>query len=39
MIPKRLIDNTHAKEILGFNPKVDIRDGLAKTLSWYKAKK
>jgi len=39
MIPKRLIDNTYAKALLDFNPKIQIDEGLAKTLEWYKNKK
>jgi GDP-L-fucose synthase len=39
MIPKRLIDNSYAKKILKFNPQVDIREGLMKTLNWYKSRK
>lgn len=39
MIPKRLIDNKYAKELLGFSPKIQIKDGLFKTLNWYKNKK
>jgi len=36
MIPVRLIDIKKAQEILGFTPKTDISNGLAKTISWYK---
>ena len=39
MIPKRLIDNSKAREVLGFNPTVDIREGLSRTLEWYKNRK
>jgi len=37
MIPKRLIDISKAREILGFEPKVSIDEGLKRTLAWYKA--
>ena len=37
MIPKRLISIDRAKSVLGWQPKVPIADGLARTLAWYKA--
>ena len=36
MIPKRLIDNTLAKKTIGFEPKVNIEEGLMKTINWFK---
>jgi GDP-L-fucose synthase len=36
MIPKRLIDITKAKSQLGFQAKVSLEDGLAKTIAWYR---
>ncbi len=36
MIPKRLIDVSLAKEILGFEAKTSFREGVAKTISWYR---
>lgn len=36
MIPIRLIDDTLAREKLGFTPKHNLRDGLAKTVAWYR---
>lgn len=36
MIPVRLIDNTKAKERLGFECRTGIREGIAKTIEWYK---
>lgn len=36
MIPVRLIDIKKAKKLLGFSPKTDIREGIARTISWYK---
>ena len=36
MIPVRLVDIEKAKTLLKFNPKIDIYDGIAKTISWYK---
>lgn len=37
MIPKRLIDPTMAKEILGFTAKTPLEHGLRKTIDWYKS--
>jgi len=37
MIPVRLIDNTQAREKLGFCPKLGLRVGLQRTLVWYRA--
>ncbi len=36
MIPKRLINISKAKELLNFNPKTDMEDGLHKTIKWFK---
>jgi GDP-L-fucose synthase len=36
MIPKRLIDTSKMKEILGFIPQVSLRDGLSRTIDWYR---
>ncbi len=36
MIPVRLIDNAKAKERLGFECRTGIREGIAKTIEWYK---
>ena len=36
MIHKRLIDNTKAKNILGFEVKTSLTDGIKKTVEWYK---
>ncbi len=36
MIPKRLIDNTLARKTIGFEPKVNIEEGLMKTINWFK---
>jgi len=36
MIPVRLIDIKKAQTLLGFAPKTDIYEGIAKTISWYK---
>lgn len=35
MIPKRLIDNTLAKNLLGWSPRVSLEEGLKKTVGWY----
>lgn len=37
MIPKRLIDPSRAKELLGFEAKTNLKDGLRKTVEWYKS--
>lgn len=37
MIPKRLIDTRKAKEILGFESKISIAEGLRMTINWYKS--
>ncbi len=39
MIPIRKVDLTRAKEILGFQAKVGLREGLQKTLHWYRKEK
>ncbi len=36
MIPKRLIDPSKAKILLGFHAKTPIEDGLKKTITWYR---
>lgn len=36
MIPVRLIDTTKAEKVLGFKAKTDIREGVRKTIEWYK---
>lgn len=36
MIPFRLVDVTRAAQLLGFRARTDLREGLCKTLSWYK---
>jgi len=36
MIPVRLIDVSKAEKILGFRAKTDIREGIAKTIAWYR---
>lgn len=37
MIPIRLLDVAKAKSVLGFEAKTDLRLGLAKTITWYRA--
>jgi len=37
MIPKRLIDISKAKHLLGFDPKVPLEEGLKKTVTWYRS--
>lgn len=36
MIPIRLIDTTKAKNILGFQAKTGLREGIKKTIEWYR---
>ncbi len=36
MIPKRLIDASKAKELLGFEAKTSLDQGIKKTIDWYK---
>lgn len=36
MIPKRLIDVSKARELLGFSPSVALADGLKRTIEWYR---
>jgi len=35
--PRRSLDASRARELLGFAPEVSLRDGLASTVEWYKA--
>ena len=39
MIPKRYIDISKAQNLLGFNPKVSLEEGLTKTIQWYRKNK
>lgn len=34
--PKRMLDVTRAKELLGWSAKTELRDGLIRTIEWYK---
>ena len=36
MIPIRLMDISKSKEILGFTPTTDLREGIKKTIEWYR---
>ena len=36
MIPKRLINISKAKKLLNFDPKIEMKEGLYKTINWYK---
>lgn len=36
MIPIRLIDTTKAETVLGFKAKIDVREGLRRTIEWYR---
>ena len=35
--PKRYLDVSRAKEELGFESKIDLKDGIEETVEWYKA--
>jgi len=37
MIPKRMIDPRKAKEVLGFEVKTPMEEGLKKTIAWYRS--
>lgn len=37
MIPIRLIDTSKAEKLLGFKPKTDIKEGIKKTIDWYRS--
>jgi nucleoside-diphosphate-sugar epimerase len=39
MIPIRKVDLTRARELLGFQARTSLRDGLAKTIAWYRQEK
>ncbi len=39
MIPIRLVDTSKAEGLLGFRAKIDLREGLEKTIRWYKSAK
>ena len=36
MIPVRMVDISKAEKVLGFSPKIDIDDGIRRTMAWYK---
>jgi len=36
MIPIRLVDTTKAEALLGFKAKTGLREGIAKTIKWYR---
>ena len=35
--PRRRLDTTRAEQVLGFRAKTSLRDGLAKTIAWYRS--
>jgi nucleoside-diphosphate-sugar epimerase len=35
-VKDRAFDITKARQMLGYNPKVDLRTGIARTAEWYK---
>jgi GDP-L-fucose synthase len=36
MIPARLIDISRARRVLGFEPRISLREGTARTVAWYR---
>jgi len=36
MIPIRLVDTSYAQQALGFQPRITLRDGLRRTIEWYR---
>ena len=36
MIPTRAVDTSRAEQMLGFKAKVDVREGIQKTIEWYR---
>ena len=36
-IPRRVPDNRKMRELLGVTPKIDLRDGLARTIDWFRS--
>jgi GDP-L-fucose synthase len=36
MLPVRLVDISKARKLLGYSPKVSLKDGLKRTLEWYR---
>ena len=39
MIPIRLVDTTKAETVLGFKPKTELKEGIKKTIKWYRENK
>jgi GDP-L-fucose synthase len=37
MIPLRLVDISKAETMIGYKPKVGLREGLKRTIEWYRA--
>ena len=35
--PRRSVDGTRARELFGFEPRTDLRDGLESTVAWYRS--
>jgi UDP-glucose 4-epimerase len=36
-VPRRIPDITRARTVLGFNPSIDLREGLTETIAWQKS--
>ena len=36
MIPARLVDISKARDLLGFRPKISLKDGIRRTVEWYR---
>ena len=35
--PRRSVDGSKARQLLGWSPRVDIEDGLRRTVEWFRA--
>jgi len=36
--PRRSLDTTRAAELFGFEARTSLRDGLARTIAWYRSR-
>jgi GDP-L-fucose synthase len=36
--PRRRLDTTRARELFGFTAEVPLREGIARTVAWYRAR-
>jgi GDP-L-fucose synthase len=35
--PRRSVDGTRARDLFGFEARTDLRDGIARTVAWYRS--